>query len=78
MSECVREKYLDEYIADLNIDANLKKRMLDLYHEESKRSSKLSEYLHHCHKRIDELEQTVVELSIDLATAKRFIREQMK
>ena len=76
MGECVREKYLDEYIADLDIEPNLKKRMLDLYHEESKRSSKLSECLHNCHKRINELEQTVVELSTDLATAKRFIREQ--
>lgn len=80
MNECgkVREKYLDEYIADLDIEPNVKKRMLDLYHSEDKKHAQLSECLHHCHKRIDELEQAVVELSIDLATAKRFIREQMK
>ena len=80
MSECanVREKYLDEYIADLDIEPNVKKRMLDLYHSEAKEHDKLRECLHHCHKRMEELEQTIVELSVDLATGKRFIREQIK
>ena len=76
MGECVREKYLDEYIADLDIEPNLKKRMLDLYHIDNKERARLNECLYNCHKRIDELEQTVVELSTDLATAKRFIREK--
>lgn len=76
MSECVREKYLDEYIADLDIEPNVKKRMLDLYHSEAKERAQLNEYLYNCHKRIDELEKAIVELSVDLSTAKRFIREQ--
>lgn len=78
MSECanVREKYLDEYIADLDIEPCLKKRMLDLYHSDNKERARLNECLYNCHKRIDELEKAIVELSVDLSTAKRFIREQ--
>lgn len=76
-SECVREKYLDEYIADLDIEPNVKKRMLYLYNSEAKEREKLSECLLHCHKRMDELEQVIVELGTEFGKAKRFIREQI-
>ena len=78
MSECanVREKYLDEYIADLDIEPNVKKRMLELYHVEEKKREQLSECLHHCHRRIAELEEVVMELGTEIGKAKRFIREQ--
>lgn len=46
MSETCREKYLSEYIADLNIDENVKKRMLDLCEIEKKRASENERYLH--------------------------------
>lgn len=77
MSDCVREKYLDEYIADLNIDANVKKRMLDLHHREKNEHEQLNKCLHNCHKRIDELEQVIMELGTELGKAKRFIREHI-
>ena len=77
MSEYCREMYLNEYIESLNIEEDLKKRMLDLYNQEKEWSEKVSEYLHNCHKRIDELEKTVIELSTELGKEKRFIREKM-
>ena len=76
MEEC-REMYLDEYIKSLEIDENLKERMLDLYNQDKERSEKVGNYLHNCHKRIDELEKTVIELSTELGKEKRFIREKM-
>ena len=51
--------------------------MLDLCNRAEEETVKREKYLHHCYKRIDELEHTIVELSTDLATAKRFIREQL-
>lgn len=77
MSECCREMYLNEYIESLEIDENVKKRMLDLYNQEKEWGEKASKYLHNCHKRIDELEQTIVELGTELGRAKKIIREQM-
>lgn len=77
MSEvCCREKYLDEYISELEIDKNLKKRMIELCHRTEEENIQKDKYLQNCHKRIDELEQTVIELSTELAKAKRFMREQ--
>ena len=76
MSEgCCREKYLDEYISELEIDGNVKKRMLELCHRTEEENIQKDKFLKNCHKTIDELEQTIVELSIELAKAKRFIRE---
>ena len=75
MSECVREKYLDEYILDLDIDENVKKRMLDLYKRLDNERLQQDKYLNNCHMRIRELEQTIVELGTELGRAKHFIRE---
>lgn len=75
MSETCREKYLSEYIADLNIDENVRKRMLDLCEIEKKRASENEKYLHNCQMRVRELEQTIIELSTELGRAKCFIRE---
>lgn len=77
MSElCCREKYLDEYISELEIDGKLKKRMIELCHRTEEENIKKDKYLQNCHKRIGELEQTIVELSTELGKAKHFIREQ--
>ena len=75
MSETCREKYLNEYIADLEIDENLKKRMLELFEIEKKRASETEKYLHNCQMRVRELEQTIIELSTEFGRAKCFIRE---
>lgn len=74
MSECMREKYLDEYIADLDIDENVKKRMLDLCNKQNAEIEGRDKYLKNCHARIDELEMAVSELGVELAKAKNFIR----
>lgn len=75
MSGTCREKYLSEYIADLEIDENVKKRMLDLCEIEKKRASENERYLHNYQMRVRELEQTIIELSTELGRAKCFIRE---
>lgn len=75
MSETCREKYLPEYIADLEIDENVKKRMLELCEIEKNRASETDRYLRNCQMRIRELEQTIIELSTELGIAKCFIRE---
>lgn len=75
MGETCREKYLHEYIADLEIDENVKKRMLVLCEMESRKLTDADKYLNNCHMRIRELEQTIVELSTELGRAKCFIRE---
>lgn len=75
--ECVREKYLNEYIADLDIDENVKKRMLDLCDKANNEISERDRYLKNCHMRIEELEMVVSELGIELAKAKNFIRKHM-
>ena len=77
MSACCREKYLNEYIESLEIDENVKKRMIDLCEIESKKLSEAERHLNNCHMRMRELEQTIVELSTELGRAKCFIREQM-
>ena len=76
MSECCREKTLIEYIRELEIDENLKKRMLDMCEEAKKIMDRQDGYLRNCHLRIGQLEQCVVELGTELAQAKRFIREK--
>lgn len=77
MSETCRELYLDEYIRELDIDKNLKKRMLELYERLYSESADKDKYLNNCHMRIAELEKTIVELSTELGRAKSFIREHM-
>lgn len=75
MNEDCREMTLEEYIAVSDIDKNTKKRMLDLCAMTSKEIEQKDVYLHRCHMRIDELQETIVEISTELAKAKRFIRE---
>lgn len=77
MSECCREKFLNEYIEELNIDENVKRRMLDLYKREKTERIEQDKYLNNCQKRIRELEQTVVELGTELGRMKSFIREHL-
>ena len=78
MSECCREMYLNEYIESLEIDKDVKKRMLDLCEIESKKLSEAEKHLNNCHMRMRELEQTIIELSTELGRAKCFIREQVR
>ena len=77
MSECCREKYLSEYIEELDIDKNLKKRLLELCKRESETINQQDKYLQSCHMRFAELENVIIELSTELGNAKRFIRELM-
>ena len=76
MSEvCCREKYLKEYIAELNIEERVKRRMLDMCEYEEREKAEAQKYLMNCRRSIDELEHTVIELGIELAKAKAIIRE---
>lgn len=75
MFPCAREKYLKEYIEELEIEENIKKRMLELCKREEERNQERECCLHNCHLRIDELESAIVEISTELAKEKRYIRE---
>lgn len=74
MFEC-REKNLKEYIEELEIEENIKKRMLELCEREEEEKQERECYLHNCHMRIDELERTVIELGTELAKEKHYNRE---
>lgn len=77
MSECCREMYLNEYIDKYVEDEDAKKRMLDLYDRREKEHQECERYLMNCHRRIDDLEKTVMELGIIIGHDKKFIREQI-
>lgn len=70
-----REASLKEYIEELEIEENIKKRMLELCKREEEEKQKRECFLHNCHMRIDELERTVIELGTELAKAKYHARE---
>jgi len=78
MSECCREKYLNEYIQEVVEDENVRKRMLDLYEQKERELAEYRKYLTNCHERIADLENTVMELGIIIGHDKRFIREQIR
>ena len=78
MDKCCREMHLDEYIQSLEIDQDLKKRMLELYRQKEKEKEELTGFLGNCHYRIADLENTVVELSVELVKSKKYIREEMR
>lgn len=75
MDKCCRKKTLLEYIESLDINEDLKRRMIQLLKEEHEQLKDVNMCLSNCHIRIGELESTIVELSTDLTRARRLIRE---
>lgn len=75
MDGCVagREATLREYIEGLDIDALKKERMLKKHDEMKEEQHKVNEWLENCHREIDRLNCTVVNLAKHLSFAEEMI-----
>ena len=75
MCKTMREKYLNEYIEELDIDEGLKQRMLELWEKAEEEKRQQAKWLDNCHLKINKLENAILELGIEFGRTLGYLRE---
>lgn len=71
---CVREKTVEEELRDLDIDKDIKKRIIDKWERLVIENTKQSEYLYNCHSEIDRLNKAIISQAKMIARLEEDIR----